>query len=103
MLYHVAFHIDHQALGFDERRAQVSAAEGERAVQLLRAGRLIGLWRRADCGGAIFVIDAESHEALVTELSSLPLFPYLRSIDVTPLVPHPHAPEFAKGREAEEE
>ncbi len=93
MLYLVKFDIDHQSLGFDEARDQISAAEGERAIAVKKEGRLMGLWRRADCGGAIFVLDASSHEALVEELSSLPLFPYLRNIDVTPLVPHPVYPE----------
>ena len=98
MLYHVKFNLDQQALGFDERRAQVSAAEAERAKAVKADGRLFGLWRRADCGGAIFVIDADSHEALVAELSSLPLYPYLRSIEVTPLVPHPAFPECSTVR-----
>jgi muconolactone delta-isomerase len=98
MLYHVQFNIDHQALGFDARRNEVSAAEAERAVAIQAEGRLLGIWRRADLSGAIFVIDAESHEALRDELSSLPLFPFLRSIEVTPLVPHPRFPEFGQGR-----
>ena len=96
MLYHVRFNIDHQALGFGPERMQVSQAEAERARVLKAAGRLLGLWRRADCGGAIFVIDADSHEALAAELSALPLFPYLRSIEVTPLVPHPVFAEHGK-------
>lgn len=93
MLYLVKFDIDQQALGFGPEREKVSSAEGERAKAVKKEGRLKGLWRRADCGGAVFVLDAPSHEALVEELSSLPLFPYLRNIDVTPLVPHPVYPE----------
>lgn len=95
MLYHVKFTIDHQSLGFGPERGEVAAAEGERAKAVFAEGRLKGLWRRADCGGAIFVIDAESHQALADEISSLPLFPYLRGIEVTPLISHPAVPELS--------
>ncbi len=94
MLYHVTFHTDHQALGFGEQRSHISAAELERAVTAQQAGRLVGFWVRADLGGVIFVLDAESHQALMLELQSLPIFPFLRSIDVAPVVAHPRLPEF---------
>lgn len=98
MLYHVTFHTDHQALGFAEQRRRVIDDELQRASEVQQEGRLIGLWARADPGGAIFILDAESHEKLMLELQSLPIFPYLRSIDVIPLVTHPRFPEFGVGR-----
>ena len=60
MLYHVKFHIDQQALGFDERRVAVRDAEAQRAREIREEGRLHGLWRRADGGGAIFVIEHDA-------------------------------------------
>ena len=98
MIYHVTFHTDHQALGFDEQRRNVSTDELERAVQVREEGRLLGFWVRADCGGVVFILDAESHEALMLELRSLPMFPFLRGIDVMPVVTHPLFPEFGVGR-----
>ena len=98
MLYHVTFDTDHQALGFGETRDQVIAEEIERAHDVQRQGRLMGFWARADLGGAIFVVDAPSHEALMAELRSLPLFGYLRSIHIQPVVVHPQLPEFGVGR-----
>lgn len=92
MLFHVKFHIDQQSLGFGDQRTEVAAAEAARAVAARETGELKGLWRRADCGGAIFVVDMPSNEALVDLLQSLPLFPYLRDIEVTPLVGHPAFP-----------
>lgn len=94
MLYHVTFHTDHQALGFGEQRSRISAAELERAVAAQQAGRLVGFWVRADLGGVIFVLDAESHQALMAELQSLPIFPFLKSIDVLPVINHPQLSEF---------
>ncbi len=95
MLYHVTLNIDHQALGFDGQRGRVSAAEAERAKEIQAEGRLIGVWRRADTGGAIFIVDCGSHEEFTELLMSLPLFPYLRSVEVTALLPHPAFPEYA--------
>ncbi len=95
MLYHVTFHTDRQALGAGDVATKVRAAEMERAVLAQQAGRLVGLWRRGDGNGAIFIIDSESHEALLEELSSLPMFPYVRTIDVLPLIAYPQFPEFA--------
>ena len=98
MLYHVTFHTDHQALGFDEQRSRVANDEIQRAIDVQKQGRLIGLWVRADLGGAIFILDAESHEQLMLELKSLPIFPFLRSIDVMPVVTHSRLPEFGVGQ-----
>ena len=94
MLYQITFHTDHQALGFGEQRSQVSAAELERASQARQDGRLLGFWLRADLSGVVFILDAASNEELMQELQTLPLFPYLRAIDVVPLVAHPQFPEF---------
>ncbi len=98
MLYHVTFHTDHQALGFDEQRSRVRADELQRAVAIQQEGRLMGFWARADLGGVVFVLDVESHEKLMLELQSLPIFPFLRSIDVMPVVAHPRFPAFGVGR-----
>ena len=98
MLYHVTLETDHQALGFGETREKISAAEVQRALEVQRQGRIMGFWLRGDLGGVIFVVDTESHESLMAELRSLPIFPYLRSIDVKPVAVHPAMPVFGTGR-----
>lgn len=97
MLYHIIFHTDHQALGFGDARREIAAAEMERAVAAWQEGRILGFWIRADLGGVIFVVYTESHASLMAELQSLPIFPYLRSIDVSPVVAHPQLPAFGVG------
>jgi muconolactone delta-isomerase len=93
MLYLVRFELDQQALGFGEKRREIGTAEAENSRRLLASGRLMGLWRRADGGGVVYVVDAVSHEALSAELQAMPAFPYLRSIELTPLVSHPVFPD----------
>ena len=44
------------------------------------------------------VIDSESHDTLVADLKSLPMFPYFRSIDIVPVIPYAPLPEMGKGR-----
>ena len=57
MLYHVTFSMDRQALvAAGETVTKVGEAEVERAMSSQRAGRLIGLWRRADGNGVIFIL-----------------------------------------------
>ena len=90
MLYHITFHMNRQAFGDGETMTKVRAAELEHASTARQAGRLQGFWRRANGNGVIFVLDSESHEALLDELSTLPLFRYVRTIDVLPLVEYPH-------------
>ena len=52
MLYHVVLHMNRQALvAAREAVTQVISAEVERATSLQQAGRLIGLWHRADGNG----------------------------------------------------
>ena len=95
MLYFIQANVDRQALNQSGEAQTASAAEGARAREVFAEGRLLGLWRRVDCKGSIFIIEAESHEALRTELEALPMFPYFGSFDVIPITPHPAMPEFA--------
>jgi muconolactone delta-isomerase len=99
MLYHVTFNMDRQALiAAGEKVREVRSAEIGRAAAARDAGRLIGFWERADANGVIFILDAESHADLSQELRSLPMFPYVRTIEVVPLIPYPDFPEFATAR-----
>ncbi|TRW16710.1 muconolactone Delta-isomerase [Glacieibacterium frigidum] len=89
MLYHVKIQIDQQALGFDAQREQIASADAAQALELKEAGALKALWRRADAGGSIFVVEAEDHQALASILQGMPIFEYLKNIEVTPIYAHP--------------
>ena len=72
MLYQVTFHTDRQSfLALGEGAANVRAAELERAISARKAGRLLGLWLLADGNGAMFILDADSHQAVYAELTTL--------------------------------
>ena len=94
MLYLVKTIIDRNALAQCGDREAVMAAESARANEVKAEGRLLGIWRRADCGGSAFIVEADSHDTLNADLSSLPTFPYFTAIEVTPIVAHPAHPEF---------
>lgn len=98
MIYLVKATLDRAAFNKCPNPQEVLTAEGKRGQEIKAEGRVLGIWRRADCGGSVFVVDAESHEALVADLNSLPMFPYMREIEVTPLVAHAAHPEFASAR-----
>jgi muconolactone delta-isomerase len=99
MLYHVTFHMDRQSLAaLGGVAAKVVAAEVERVASAQKDGRLIGLWHLADGNGVIFILDAASHAAIYEELTTLPMFPHVKSITLLPLLPYPGFSEFSEGK-----
>lgn len=88
MLFHARMDVEIPHDLDPEVRAQLVAAEKERALELQRAGKWPHLWRIAGRYANISVLDVDSVDELHAILSSLPLFPYLR-IEVTPLATHP--------------
>ena len=98
MLYLVKVTLDRHAFAACEYAAAMAAAEAERANVIKGEGRLIGVWRRADCGGSVFIVDTPSHESLAADLQSMPMFRYWASAEVTPIIAHPAHPEFGSAR-----
>jgi muconolactone delta-isomerase len=90
MRYLIEFYLRYQDLG--ERREQVIDAELARTAELCASGMVIGEWRRADARGAVAVWDCPSHDVLNETLRSLPIWPYLSDVKVTPLIDHPSFP-----------
>jgi len=90
MLYQVTFHTDRQSF----------LALGEGAAR--KAGRLLGLWLLADGNGAMFILDADSHQAVYAELTSLPMFAHVRTVTLQALLPYPGLAEFGRGERAVE-
>lgn len=100
MLYLVKAFLDRAAFNACPDQRAVLEGEARRSLEVRAEGRLIGLWRRADCGGSIFIVDAPSHEALVADLQSLPMFQYWQNCEVIPILAHPVHPDFGLPREA---
>ena len=71
---------------------RLKSEEKARALELQREGKWLHLWRVAGHYANISIFDVESHDALHTILSNLPLFPFME-ITVTPLARHPSALE----------
>lgn len=91
MLYMIEAEIDYAAL--TDRRGEVLAAEHARTQSLYEEGIAVAEWRIASGSGVIAIWDCESHEKLNEILRGLPLSPYIRRTQVTPLIPHPLWPD----------
>lgn len=91
MEFLVHIQVDWPPDGDPDEKARLIAAEGERAKELIAAGRLKRLWRVpgrwANWGIWVAPDATEVHAAI----SSLPLFPWL-DVEVFPLAAHPSDP-----------
>jgi hypothetical protein len=45
----------------------------------------------------MFILDADSHQAVYAELTTLPLFPHVRTVTLQALLPYPGLAEFGRG------
>jgi muconolactone D-isomerase len=75
----------------DERKADLVAAEAERARELADAGIIERLWRIPGTWANAGIWRADDATALHEAISSLPLYPWL-TVRVTPLARHPSDP-----------
>lgn len=65
--------------------------ERDAATALITAGALVWMWRLPDTTTSLSVWDAESEEALVAHLTTLPLYPY-HEVEITGVGAHPAFP-----------
>ena len=72
----------------ENERAELLDAELERGRQLVEAGAIRAIWRIPGALRNVGIWEAADATELHEQLSSLPLFPWLRT-DVTPLAEHP--------------
>jgi muconolactone D-isomerase len=72
----------------DEERDGLRTRENKRAIELIRSGHLIHIWRCVGTTANFSVWEADSFEDLHKILQSLPMFPYM-NIAVTPIMRHP--------------
>ena len=72
-----------------EQRAEARGRENEAAFQLIRRGVLRRMFRCAGSNLSYSLWEAGSAEELDAALRTLPNFPFIADVTVTPLVKHP--------------
>lgn len=80
-----------------DKAQQLVRAEWDEEERLLAQGQFVGIWRKANSMGTMFILDMPDHEALASQLRAMPLYPYFTRIEATPLIAHPNFPQFARG------
>jgi muconolactone D-isomerase len=88
LLFHVRMDVSLPHDLDHNRRAELIAAEKERALELQKLGVWPHLWRVVGHHSTICVFDVPSNDELHAFLSSLPLWEFMR-VEVTPLAQHP--------------
>ncbi|ANZ43529.1 muconolactone delta-isomerase [Lentzea guizhouensis] len=88
MLFHVQMDVSLPHDLDPARRAELVAAEKERALELQRLGVWPHLWRVVGRYSNISVFDVPTNDELHAVLSSLPLWEFM-TVQVTPLAQHP--------------
>lgn len=71
-----------------EKVHALGAAEADRAIELIEAGKLRKVWRIVGERANFSIWEADSLEEFHADISSLPLHPWM-SVDVTPMIAHP--------------
>jgi muconolactone D-isomerase len=97
MLFLIEVDIDYGRLGTDLDK--LLQEEWKRSQDLYETGIMLRIWRKANAKGAVAVWDIPSLESLNENIRKMPLYPYFSDIRVTPLVPHPRFPQFARKEE----
>jgi muconolactone D-isomerase len=98
MLFLIDVDIDYARLGPD--RDRMLREEWKRSKEMYEGGIMLRIWRKANAMGAIAVWDVPDHESLRENITKMPLYPYFTDIRVTPLLPHPRFPQFARRDES---
>lgn len=88
MLFHVRMDVSLPHDLDPGRRAELVAAERDRALELQKLGVWPHLWRVVGRYSDISVFDVPTNDELHAVLSSLPLWEFM-TVQVTPLAQHP--------------
>ncbi len=88
MLFHVRMDVSLPHDLDPGRRAELVAAEKDRALELQKLGVWPHLWRVVGRYSDISIFDVPTNDELHAVLSSLPLWEFM-TVQVTPLAQHP--------------
>lgn len=94
MIYFLDVKIDYNQIG--ERLSELMPKEWEQTEKLYRSGVLLGIWRKANAKGVIAIWNMPDHEAVNEQIRTMPFYPYMSEIELTPLVAHPKYPQFCE-------
>jgi muconolactone D-isomerase len=70
------------------RVQELGAAELDRAIELVDAGKLRKVWRIVGERANFSIWEADTPEQFHADISSLPLHPWM-TVEVTPMIEHP--------------
>jgi muconolactone D-isomerase len=78
-----------------ERKDDLRKRENDRAIELVKQGKLRRIWRIVGQTANYSVWEADTLEELHAIIGSMPLFPYMK-VKVTPVVEHPVTEAWSK-------
>ncbi len=96
MIYLIDAKIDYNLIG--DRLDELLPREWEQTEKMVSEGSLLGIWRKASAKGVIAIWRMPDHEAVNAQIRSMPLYPFMSEIDITPLIAHPKYPLFCEPR-----
>jgi muconolactone D-isomerase len=85
-----------------DKAQELFKAEWKVEEELLAKGQFVGIWRKANGMGTMFILDVPTNEALGNQVRAMPLYPFFTNVNVTPLISHPNFPQFARAPKAHE-
>lgn len=85
-----------------DKAQQLVRAEWDEEERLLAKGQFVGIWRKANGMGTMFIVDLPNNEAVGNQVRAMPLYPYFTNVVVTPLIGHPNFPQFARAPQEHE-
>ena len=94
MIYLIDAKIDYNLL--QGKLDEVLGQERQQTSKMFESGQLLGIWRKASANGVIAIWNMADHEAVNAQIRAMPLYPYMSSIEVMPLVAHPEYPQFCE-------
>lgn len=97
MVYLIDARIDYNLLG--DKLLELLPSEWQQTQKMFESGQLLGIWRKASAKGVIAIWNMPDHESVNERIRTMPLYPYMSDIEVTPLVAHPRYPQFCEPAE----
>lgn len=71
-----------------QQKNELRQRENDRAMELMKQGKLHRIWRVVGEVSNISIWEADTLEEMHANVGSLPLYPYMK-VTVTPLIEHP--------------
>ena len=94
MLFLVEIALDADRLSAHPDPKEVEDSELAIRQHVKDTNMLRGAWRLVD-GTNLFVCSVGSHQEIADLLQGLPVFKYIKRLNLTPLLPHPAHPQFS--------